>query len=729
MAFLDKGSPTDLSSDLSIDEDTDNHKVLGYAEDENADEQEIREESLKMHALVDYIQGEYQRSKNKRRTDEERWLECYRNYRGVYGPDTQFTSTEKSRAFVKITKTKVLAAYAQVLDILFGAQKFPLGVEHTPVPEGILESVHWDEKAPKDEDVPEEPKELARTTVARKDILDLVGPLKSGLKRIKEGLKEGAGLTPTAQTWDPAKEAAKLMEKHMLDQLEEAGATKSLRSTIFEMCLFGAGAYKGPFAYKKEYPKWDKDGKYKPTLKTVPDFSHVSIWDIYPDADARNADESELFIQRHRMNRSQLRQLKKRPMFRNETIEQVIADGPSYIEEYWESLLREDAQSLEVNRWEVLEFWGVVDKDIAEEAGLEIPEELKEFDQIQINAWICGDKILRIVLNPFNPVRIPYHIVPYEINPYSIFGVGIAENMFDTQLLMNGFMRLAVDNSILSSNLVLEVNETNLVPGQNMDVYPGKIFRTNGQLGQSIHPIKFDNITQECLLMFDKARQLADESTGMPSYAHGMSGVMSTGRTAAGMSMLMGAAKENIKSVVRNVDDYLLIPLGKALFAFNMQFNFKEEFTQGDLEVVARGTESLMRNEVRSQKLLQFYQLTSNPMDMPWVKRDFILRELAISLDLDPEKVVNDQREASIQAKLLQEVNKEMGVDPNTGKQGALGSDPSGGAMPQDPTGTGGGIGPGAAPEPGAPGHTGAGGGANGGNPPQSQGPQQGQMA
>ena len=29
--------------------------------------------------------------------------------------------------------------------------------------------------------------------------------------------------------------------------------------------------------------------------------------------------------------------------------------------------------------------------------------------------------------------------------------------------------------------------------------------------------------------MFDKARQLADEITGMPSYAHGMTGVMSVG--------------------------------------------------------------------------------------------------------------------------------------------------------------------------------------------------------
>ena len=36
----------------------------------------------------------------------------------------------------------------------------------------------------------------------------------------------------------------------------------------------------------------------------------------------------------------------------------------------------------------------------------------------------------------------------------SFFGVGIAENMDDTQTLMNGFMRMAVDNAVLSGNLL-----------------------------------------------------------------------------------------------------------------------------------------------------------------------------------------------------------------------------------------------------------------------------------
>ena len=49
--------------------------------------------------------------------------------------------------------------------------------------------------------------------------------------------------------------------------------------------------------------------------------------------------------------------------------------------------------------------------------------------------------------------------------------------MADTQMLMNGFMRMSVDNAALSGNLLIEVDETNLVPGQSMDIYPGRVFR------------------------------------------------------------------------------------------------------------------------------------------------------------------------------------------------------------------------------------------------------------
>ena len=101
-------------------------------------------------------------------------------------------------------------------------------------------------------------------------------------------------------------------------------------------------------------------------------------------------------------------------------------------------------------------------------------------------------------------------------------------------------MRMAVDNAVLSGNLLIfEVDETNLVPGQDLSVYPGKIFRRQGGAGQAFFGTKYPNVASENMMLFDKARVLSDESTGLPSFAHGQTGVMGVGRTASGISMLM----------------------------------------------------------------------------------------------------------------------------------------------------------------------------------------------
>ena len=690
------------------------------------EEGDVEQENQEYSGVVGFIEGQYRRSKDQRITDEERWLMAYRNYRGLYGPDVQFTEKEKSKAFVKITKTKVLAAYAQLVDVLFAGSKFPIGIEARKYPNNVADAVSFDpnelttqkvkDKTGVDYTVPK--------TIARPDIAKDLGLYKEILEPVKDELAMGAGINPGSVTYEPAKRAAQMLEKKMHDQLEESQASKHLRSMAFECALFGQGIMKGPFAYDKEYPRWDENGTYDPLFETIPKVEYVSIWDFYPDPDARNMGEAEFTVQRHRLNRSQLRGLKKRPHFRGESIELAIDYGPSYQREYWEHTLEDNGNAESVDRYEVLEYWGVIDREIAEEADITIPDEYDDRDEIQVNVWVCNGQILRLVLNPFTPNRIPYAAVPYEINPYGFFGIGVAENMEDTQLLMNGFMRMAVDNGALSGNLLIEIDETNLVPGQDLEVYPGKVFRRQaGAPGQAIFGTKFPNVSNELLMMFDKARQLSDESTGIPSFSHGSTGVMGVGRTASGMSMLMGAAAQNIKSVVRNIDDYLLAPLGKALFAFNMQFNFESEYTKGDLEVVARGTESLMRNEIRSQRLIQFMQMSSNQQMAPFVKYDYILRELAASMDLDEDKILNDQREAIIQAKMMAEIQALLPQQPQQAQQ------PQGGApSPEDPTGTGGGnIAPGNAPEPGAEGFTGEGGGANGGNPqPQQQAAPQG---
>jgi hypothetical protein len=478
------------------------------------------------------------------------------------------------------------------------------------------------------------------------------------------------------------------------------------------MALLGMGVMKGPFAIDKEYPNWNDEGNYDPLIKTVPSTNHVSVWNFYPDPEAASMDDAEYTVERHKMSRNQLRALKSRPYFMVDAIEQAIDTGADYTLKHWEMNMEDDdAKHNSSERWEVLEFWGYVDTDILEENGVSIPDELRDLPEVNCNIWCCNGEVLRMVLNPFKPARIPYYAVPFEHNPYSFFGVGIAENMDDTQTLMNGFMRMAIDNAALSGNLIIEVDETNLVPGQDMSVYPGKVFRRQGGApGQALFGTKFPNVAGENMQLFDKARVLADESTGFPSFAHGQTGVSGVGRTASGISMLMSAANGSIRSVVKNVDDYLIAPMGKAFFAFNMQFDFDPDI-RGDLEVKASGTESLMANEVRSQRLMQFLGTVQNPALAPFAKMDYIIREIAKSMDLDPDKVTNSLQDAAIQAELLKNFQQpapepQQGMGPPAPPGGA--PQAVAGADAMDATGGGGGqVGTGMAPVPGEEGFTG----------------------
>ena len=656
------------------------------------------------NSVVTFVKDRYKRSEDSRYSDEQRWLKAYRNYRGLYSSDVQFTDSEKSRIFVKVTKTKTLAAYGQIVDVLFGNNKFPLSVNPSILPDGVADSVHinidpnadsafegissaMSTSSPKpyliDGDTQLQPGETLVDLQAR------LGGIKEKLAPVSEKIIEGDGTTANTVTFHPSMIAAKKMEKKIHDQLQESGATTHLRSMAFEMALLGTGVMKGAFAVDKEYPNWNEDGEYDPIVKTVPECDHVSIWDFYPDPEAKDMEEAEYVVQRHKMSRTQLRKLKSRPYFMDDGIQLAIDKGPDYTQKYWEMTMEDDDTQPTSERWEVLEFWGFVDTKLLEEYGVDVPSELKDLDEVNCNVWISNGEVLRFVLNPFKPTRIPYYAVPYEHNPYSFFGVGIAENMDDTQTLMNGFMRMAIDNAAMSGNLIIEVDETNLVPGQDLSVYPGKIFRRQGGApGQAIFGTKFPNVAQENMQLFDKARVLADESTGFPSFAHGQTGVQGVGRTASGISMLMSAANGSIRTVVKNVDDYLIRPLGKAFFAFNMQFDFDEDI-RGDLEVQASGTESLMANEVRSQRLMQFLQVAQNPVLAPFAKMDYIIREIAKSMDLDPDKVTNSMQDAAIQAEILKAFQAPAPTPAGPEGQGVQGvADTSGGGGSQVGVGT-----------------------------------------
>ena len=686
----------------------------------------VLEDDQKLN-LVGIIQSRFSDAETARISHENRWLKAYRNYRGLYNKHIKFRESEKSKVFVKITKTKVLAAFGQLVDVVFGTGKFPIGVRETKMPEGVSEYAHLDTQNPSpgiETSIPEE-----------EEIEEIENPFDVGFegdgKVLKPGatfnagkfleeeaeeiLSDGPSPMPEAIEIKPAQRSARRMEKLMHDQIEESNGSSEIRNALLEAALLGTGIVKGPFNFNKTLNRWDEDENgeriYAPIDVRVPRIEFVSVWDFFPDPAATDMEECEYVFHRHKLNKSQLRALRKMPYFDSDAIRECLMMGANYEEKYYDTQLRDDENDKEYGseKYEVLEYWGIMDAEYMREAGVDVPDSVDDLDEVQVNAWICNGKLLRVVVNPFTPHRLPYHSFPYERNPYSFFGIGVAENMDDAQQIMNGHARMAIDNLALSGSLVFDVDESALVGGQSMEIYPGKIFRRQaGMPGQAIHGLKFPNTSTENMMMFDKFRQLADEQTGIPSYSHGQTGVQSMTRTASGMSMLLGAASLNIKTVVKNLDDFLLKPLGESYFQWNMQFMEGKLGIEGDLEINAMGTNSLMQKEVRSQRLTMFLQTAQSPAIAPFVKISKLVSELAYSLDLDPEEILNDPEEAAIMAQIIgmQNVGQETGSEAGTvGEQPNPMGSPEG--TPEQPqelgvTGTGGGnIGIGSVPQSG----------------------------
>ena len=197
-----------------------------------SDTDEEKQPTYEVAGLAGLIKGKFTEAEDARRFDEERWLRAYRNYRGVYGNDMAFTESEKSKVFVKITKTKVLAAYGQLIEVLFSSGKFPVGVEPTPIPEGIVEYAHVS-KFKRQEEEPQSPYGYPGDG----------NELKPGATSILGGLKDkyqGMGFVAgeakdgkSEQQISPAEEASANMEKLIHDQLEEASAVNVLRHALF----------------------------------------------------------------------------------------------------------------------------------------------------------------------------------------------------------------------------------------------------------------------------------------------------------------------------------------------------------------------------------------------------------------------------------------------------------------------------------------------------------------
>ena len=390
-----------------------------YEDVEGEDGKTLQLEEDQSRNLVGIVKSRFADAERARQGDEERWLQSYQNFRGLYGKRVRFRESEKSRVFIKVTKTKTVAAYGQLIDVLFGTGEFPISVKETRLPEGIAKEAHIElNQAPVSIEGPqiESGIDVSQVEVASNpfdvgfegdgNVLKPGATLTSGenfLASLEDNytgqdgeivLTEGRSPLP-APSVNPAQIAARNMEKLIHDQLEESNGVSELRNALFESAMLGTGILKGPFSFNKTLHRWttgENGREYTPTHVRVPRVEFVSCWDFYPDPNATTMEECDYIVHRHKFNRSQVRNLRHMPYFDKDAIRNVLQMGPNYEARDFEDQITADEDRSETDysdRYEILEYWGVMDADYAREVGIDLPDTVDDLDEVQINAWVC----------------------------------------------------------------------------------------------------------------------------------------------------------------------------------------------------------------------------------------------------------------------------------------------------------------------------------------------------
>ena len=591
------------------------------------------------------LDAEWSEAEGEKIYSERRMVRDLRQYRGQYDPEIlNKIHPNRSKAYIRLTRTKVKTFDARMMDIQFPANDDKNWVIHpTPVPE-------------------------------------LDGPLMESIAI--QLMEQNGGAIPTPDEIQEivikqADKKAKAMEQEIADQLSEFNYRATIRNVVHSAHIYGTGVLKGPLVKEVTSKRWyrNKVGAWKQLVikRIIPTAQWVPIWDIYPDMSVKDLKDCRYVWQKHLFSKNNLMLLAKRSDFDQDAILAFIdtySDGNSNYKDY-EELLREmstntladgDTAPPKREKYEVHERWGFLSIEDARTLAPDVTEEVWDMmgPEVACNVWLLDNIVIKAVLSPIDGADIPYYFYYFDKDETSIFGDGIPRIMRDPQLLYNASIRAMLDNAAISAGPIIEANIDLLADGEDpLDLFPFRVFQRIGTgidaNTKAITVTKLPSYTNEFRQLVEFFQETADESTTIPRSLHGgQSPTTGANQTATGMSMLIGASNITLKDQVQFFDDGVTKPFIKAMYFWNMEFNGKENI-KGDFNIIARGSKSLIAKEVKMEQINQFLMLTNNDIDNQYIKRDVLLRELAEIFDLDRLGFIKSETEvANTQAQQAQ---------------------------------------------------------------------------
>ena len=635
----------------------DNASLVEQERDNARRAMEERQNEPLILGLSAYLRHAFEAAKRAKDPIETNMLQALRQRRGEYEADklSGIRAQGGSEIYMMLTEVKCRAAESWLRDILMDTGSPPWNIKPTPLPT-----------------LPDA-RDQVITEILGERVLEFIQTVGQAPSPVEvDEIREVIAQDMRFEMLKDAQNRADKMKRKIEDQFAEGGYASAFNEFITDLVTFPCAIIKGPVIRRQRKLGWDVDADGSTVAVTTeelaPEYERVDPFKFYPEPGISSIDDGYVF-EHHPLTRMDLADLIGVPGYDDEAIRAVLeyGNGQSWItpfsaQEQDDLESKHSTENRPTEIFDALEFWGKVSGRMLIEWGLnedEVTDPTKEYDA---NVWVIGSYVIKAILN-YDPLgEKPYAATSFIKNPGSFWGKGIPEIIEDLQNVCNASARSLVNNMGIASGPQVEVNLERIPTNEDItQLHPWRIWQVlSDPLGSSAPAVRFnqpnDNSAQ-LMAVYEKFSKLADDHSGIPSYIYGDLNVQGAGRTASGLSMLMGSAGKSIRQVVMHIDADIIKLIVHRQFVYNMRYDTDEEL-KGDAQIIPLGAINLAVKDTVNTRRVEFLQATANEFDMEIIGKDgraAILREIAKRLQMPEDEVVPSREKASLEFRAAQQ--------------------------------------------------------------------------
>lgn len=309
----------------------------------------------------------------------------------------------------------------------------------------------------------------------------------------------------------------------------------------------------------------------------------------------------------------------------------------------------EGLQPLSRTMLSTMDFWGVMPQDVAEQAGIEFPSD--ELD-VPVHCILLFDKSKMVDYLFVERNQLPGHALPFvhdvwEDVGHGADGRGITENTEGPQTALNVTVNTRLDNKATAIQQIIAANIDVLEdPEEDLKFKQNWIIRTNGNPREAIYPLTVPDLTAGSHVEAKEFERMIEESSGINKFVSGTESFGSN-RTASGINTVFQAASRFLRDITSQMEYNLMAGTAKLFYQHVIQFmpdQFLVDITDNpqapklreialqkivqDVDFIAFGVQGLQIKEVELNQLIQFAQTTANPIDMQYINRPLLLKNI-----------------------------------------------------------------------------------------------------